>query len=357
MKRKRKTVFVGMSGGVDSSVSAAILKKEGYEVVGVFIKTWHPVFLECNEKDERLDAMRVAAHLDIPFLTFNLEEVYKNEVAKYMIEEYKKDRTPNPDVMCNEKVKFGGFYKKAMKMGADFVATGHYAVSKNGKMYKGKDASKDQSYFLWKLNKEQLERTLFPLGRMKKDEVRKIAKKYNLPVATKKDSQGICFLGKVNLKDFLKHYIKEKKGKVLNEKGEDIGFHNGTTFFTLGERHGFEITKRTPSDKPYYVVAKNIKNNTLTVSNFVDGAHGDQCASYKKNFLFLEKVNWTNGRPKENKNYTAQIRYHGDIIPCSLDFKDTSFVKVSLKKDVLVASGQSVVLYDGALVLGGGVVA
>ncbi|MBI3888790.1 tRNA 2-thiouridine(34) synthase MnmA [Candidatus Nomurabacteria bacterium] len=265
---KKKTVFVGLSGGVDSAVSVALLKKSGYEVVGVFIKTWHPDFLVCNEEEERLDAMRVAAFLDIPFFTFDLVDVYKKEVADYMIREYKAGRTPNPDVMCNKEVKFGAFLKKALAMGADYVATGHYAKAfstqnfeggrfrpKGGVMprnsapktllVKGVDPSKDQAYFLWTLRQEQLKKIIFPVGNLEKTEVRKLAKKFNLPVAEKKDSQGICFLGAVDLKEFLKHYIKSKKGKVLNENGEEIGYHDGAVFYTLGERHGFTITKKS----------------------------------------------------------------------------------------------------------------
>ncbi|MEK7175242.1 MAG: tRNA 2-thiouridine(34) synthase MnmA, partial [Patescibacteria group bacterium] len=243
---KKKIVFVGISGGVDSAVSAALLKEQGYDVVGVFIKTWHPDFLPCNEEEERRDAMRVAAHLDIPFLTFDFEEVYKKSVADYMIQEYKIGRTPNPDVMCNKEVKFGAFFERAISMGADFVAMGHYAQISTeventevrpleyprsdlciltSVLKKGLDPSKDQSYFLWNLKQEQLSKILFPIGNLKKNEVRKLAKKFNLPVAQKKDSQGLCFLGAIDIKEFLKHYIKSKKGKVLNEKGEIIGFH------------------------------------------------------------------------------------------------------------------------------------
>ena len=285
-----KTVFVGMSGGVDSSVSAALLKEQGYNVVGVFIRTWHPSFIKCNEEEERLDAMRVAAHLDIPFLTFDLSNEYKKDVADYMIKEYKAGRTPNPDVMCNKEIKFGAFLKKAISMGASYVATGHYAQNKkfSGKEFlslrprrhkagdprllkffpenfllKGKDPLKDQSYFLWALDKKLFPKIIFPIGNYKKSKVRKIAKRFKLPVAEKKDSQGICFLGSVDIKDFLGHYIKQKKGKVLNELGEEIGYHNGAVFFTLGERHGFVISKKSPNDRPYYVISKDIKKNTI----------------------------------------------------------------------------------------------
>jgi len=403
---KKKVVFVGMSGGVDSAVSAALLKQQGYEVVGVFIRTWHPDFIECNEDEERLDAMRVAAHLDISFLTFDLAEVYKKEVADYMIREYKVGRTPNPDVMCNKEVKFGAFLKKALAMGADYVATGHYARTNDNPFYfelpegpnpviggraqgrkigrgevskelllKGIDPSKDQSYFLWTLKQEQLKRILFPIGHLKKTEVRKLAEKFKLPVAEKKDSQGICFLGAVDLKDFLKHYIKEKKGKVLNEKGEEIGYHDGVVFHTLGERHGFTITKKSPNDGAYYVVGKNIKKNILYVSqnkNYVlntkqmlsHGSHSslkvvndlDLAHAEESTTLCLNDLNWVSGIPKLNKNYTAQIRYHSEFLDCEIKSITKDKAEVLFQKPVLVASGQSCVLYDKDICLGGGVV-
>ena len=372
---KKKIIFVGLSGGVDSAVSAALLKKQGYEVVGVFIKTWHPDFLVCNEEGERRDAMRVAAHLDIPFLTFDLEEVYKKEVVDYMIREYKRGRTPNPDVMCNKEVKFGAFLKKALSMGADFVATGHYSIKKNSKNFpafalggkrtgnprllkflnfslaKGVDPSKDQAYFLWTLKQEQLKKILFPIGHLKKTEVRKLAKKLNLPIAEKKDSQGICFLGAVDLKDFLKHYIKEKKGKVVNEQGEEIGFHHGAHFHTLGERHGFVVTKKGTSDGRYYIVAKDVKKNILTVSQNRDISYSSTLKSYK-----IENTNWINENPKANKEYTAQIRYHGEFLPCKVKIISKTKAEILFSKAVLVASGQSCVVYDRSVCLGGGVV-
>ncbi|MDQ5954375.1 MAG: tRNA-uridine 2-sulfurtransferase [Patescibacteria group bacterium] len=346
----KKTVFVGMSGGVDSSVSAAILKDQGYDVVGVFIRTWHPDFIKCNEEEERMDAMRVAAHLDIPFLTFDLEKEYKKGVVDYMIEEYKKGRTPNPDVMCNKEVKFGAFLKKALEMGVDYVATGHYAQNIKNKLVKGKDESKDQSYFLWTLKKEQLEKILFPVGHLNKTEVRKLAEKYKLPTASKKDSQGICFLGDIDLKDFLKHYIKTKPGKVLNEKGEEVGIHDGAVFSTLGERHGFTITKKTPNDKPYYVVGKDIEKNILYVSQDRNQKHSGILKNYR-----IENINFL-GEIKEGKSYTAQIRYHGEFLPCQVKILDKDKIEVIFKKPTLVASGQSIVVYDKEFVLLGGVV-
>ena len=406
MANLKQTVFVGLSGGVDSAVSAALLKKQGYEVVGVFIKTWHPEFLKCNEEEERMDAMRVAAFLDIPFLTFNFEEVYKKEVADYMIREYRAGRTPNPDVMCNKEVKFGAFLKKAISMGADFVATGHYArVSKtentfsreypalhrhHSKKYSllcSPDNTKDQSYFLWTLRQKQLNKILFPVGDLKKSEVRKLAKKFNLGVAEKKDSQGICFLGEVDLKEFLKHYIKYKKGKVIlvpseseeEKKDNIIGYHDGVVFHTLGERHGFTITKKTPKDRAYYIVGKDIKKNILFVSqnkNFQFnnknhqkkspdifqlknssrlGSSASVASSFDGFHLNLENTNWINKIPELNKTYTAQIRYHSEFLPCQIKCSK-NFAQIIFKKPILVASGQSCVIYDDNVCLGGGVV-
>ncbi|MES2416191.1 MAG: tRNA 2-thiouridine(34) synthase MnmA [Patescibacteria group bacterium] len=382
-KNKNKTVFVGMSGGVDSSVSAAILKDQGYNVVGVFIKTWHPDFLVCNEEEERRDAMRNAAQLDIPFLTYDFEKEYKQGVADYMISEYKLGRTPNPDVMCNREVKFGAFLNKALSMGADFVATGHYAINSSeifsgprGKspdhskiseefnLKKGNDPSKDQSYFLWTLTQEQLSKILFPVGHLPKAEVRKLAKKFKLPVAEKKDSQGICFLGDVDIKEFLKHYIDSKNGKVLNEKGEEIGYHDGAVFHTLGERHGFTITEKTPNDGAYYVVAKDLKKNILVVSQnksihyFPNFALGDigQGTHVSENSVFsLKDINWVSGLPIEGKKYDAQVRYHGEFLSCILKNITKNKVEVVFDKEVLVAPGQSVVFYDENTCLGGGV--
>ncbi len=385
-KNLNKTVLVGISGGVDSSVTAAILKEEGYNVVGVFIKTWHPDFIECNEEDERRDAMRVAAYLDIPFLTFDFEDVYKKGVADYMINEYKLGRTPNPDVMCNREVKFGAFLNKAREMGADFVATGHYVQNINKKSFgkvlgspiqnfkkvsvqpdhfqnpfylvKSIDPTKDQSYFLWTLKQDQLKNILFPIGNLKKTQVRSLAKKYKIPVAEKKDSQGICFLGMVDLKDFLKHYIESKKGDVLNTSGEVIGTHDGAVFYTLGERHGFSIVKKTANDSRYYVVDKDIKKNILIVSTDKDySVKRNTGEDNAENKILLNSINWISKTPEENKTYQAQIRYHGEFLNCKISRHELrSEVEVVFEKPVKVAGGQSVVFYDKDIVLGGGIV-
>lgn len=356
------TVFVGVSGGVDSSVSAALLKEQGYTVVGVFIRTWQPDFIECTWRDERRDAMRVCAHLDIPFLECDAEDAYKSGVADYMIEEYKKGNTPNPDVMCNREVKFGVFWNFAKAHGADYIATGHYARTLNNTLLKGPDASKDQSYFLWTLTKDDLAHTLFPVGHLDKSKVRVLAKKYNLPTATKKDSQGVCFLGPLDMKDFLKHYIDSKEGNVLNEQGEIIGHHDGAVFFTLGERHGFTITKHSSEDAPLYVIAKDIDKNTITVGvkpgHIISEWSGEKARGPEERIhpgvIQIKHTNW-NIQPKVDTVYTAQIRYHGEQLPCTISASKDS-TNIIFNVPVLVSPGQSIVVYDGDTCLGGGVV-
>ena len=362
---KKGKVYVGLSGGVDSSVSAALLQKEGYEVTGVFIKTWHPYFLPCTWKEDRLDAMRVAAHLGIPFETLDLEETYKKEVADYMIEEYRKGRTPNPDVMCNKNVKFGGFLKYALEQGADFVATGHYARTrfkmydlrckntdeKKIEMLAGRDKNKDQSYFLWTLTQEQLKHILFPVGDIEKPEVRKLAQKFGLPTAEKKDSQGVCFLGKLDMADFLEHYEEKKRGNVLNEAGEVIGYHDGAIFHTLGSRHGFTVTKKSANDAPYFVIAKDITENTLTVS------HKENLKRNGNQSLVLEKVNWISGNiPDAEKKYSARTRYRAPLFPCKVLVEGDETKIEFLQPQEPSAPGQSAVIYDDEGCLGGGVI-
>ncbi len=391
--KKGQKVYVGMSGGVDSSVSAALLKKAGYEVTGVFIKTWSPEWLPCTWREERRDAMRVAAQLKIPLLTLDLEEEYKTGVAEYMIEGYRRGIVPNPDVMCNKVIKFGGFFDFAMKQGSDFVATGHYAqiiktenldtecLSKEklrhsvSKLLKSTDSEKDQTYFLWMLGQKQLSRTLFPIGDLKKSEVRKLAKKFDLPNAEKKDSQGLCFMGDIDVKDFLKHYIKEKKGNVINEAGEVIGEHEGATFYTIGERHGFVINKKTPDDAPYYVVGKDIKKNILVVSNKKNSGE------IIKEEIIIKEVNWNQGTPPDlTKKLEARIRYRQKLQTCkverhviarkeerfnlNVEVESFFFTKQSQDNYKVIfdlgqpapSSGQSVVFYSKKICLGGGVI-
>lgn len=349
----KKRVFVGMSGGVDSSVSASLLKKEGYDVTGVFIKVWQPDWINCTWKEDRLDAMRVAARLEIPFITLDLEKEYKKDVVDYMISEYKVGRTPNPDVMCNRSVKFGAFFPWAMKQGADMIATGHYArIQKNDEglyeLLAGKDGNKDQSYFLWTLTQDQLSKTLFPVGNIEKPEVRKLAEKFGLPNADKKDSQGLCFIGKIDIKEFLSHYIESKKGSVLNEKGEIIGEHDGSFFYTIGERHGFIISKKTPNDAPYYVISKDIEKNTITVSSKKDGLLPNAKRSVR-----LDQVNWNQGKNPKNENLLARSRYREKLQ--KIKFIDERTIEFENPQSTL-SSGQSLVVYQDDKCLGGGII-
>lgn len=359
---KKKKVFVGLSGGVDSSVSAALLKRDGYDVTGVFIKAWYPDFLTCTWKEDRRDAMRVCAVLDIPFLTIDLEKEYKKEVIDYMIKEYAAGRTPNPDVMCNKVIKFGGFFKKAMEMGADYVATGHYArvvESRNGddelvyKMLEAKDDNKDQTYFLWTLTQKELSHTLFPIGEMLKPQVRELAAKFGLPTATKKDSQGLCFLGKINLKDFLGHYFKEQQGDVVDdETGEIIGTHDGAWFYTVGERHGFKTFAETPDEKPYYIISKDVKENTLTVSH----KESVDAPLMPTREIRIAKANWMSGIVPLRKKIMARVRYRVELAPCKVgQDTDGPFVEFDTDQSI-VSAGQSVVFYNNGECMGGAIV-
>jgi len=358
MKGASKKVYVGLSGGVDSSVSALLLKKAGYDVTGVFIKVWQPDWITCTWKEDRLDAMRICAALEIPFVTLDLEKEYKREVVDYMIAEYTAGRTPNPDVMCNKYVKFGAFFDWAMGQGADYVATGHYAQvrkTEDGQtaLLMGKDPNKDQSYFLWTLTQKQLSHTLFPIGHLEKPEVRKLAEKHGLITADKKDSQGLCFIGKIDMKEFLREYIQTEKGNVLNEKGEVIGEHDGALFFTIGERHGFTITKKGTNDEPYYVVSKDAKKNTITVSHrSEEGGLSTAVTEFK-----LQNVNWIREVPVIEKKYVARARYRQELQECRIEITTSNSALVTFtKQQSAISGGQSMVAYNGEECIGGGII-
>jgi tRNA-specific 2-thiouridylase len=348
-----KRVFVGLSGGVDSAVSAALLKERGFDVVGAFIKIWSPEWLGCTSREDRLDAMRVAAHLDIPFRDIDLTAEYKKDVVDYMIREYKAGRTPNPDVFCNKYIKFGIFFDWVISQGADFVATGHYAQVKEEsgtfKMLAGADKSKDQSYFLWTLTQKQLSKTMFPVGDIKKSDVRKIAKRFRLPNSERRDSQGLCFVGPVDVKDFLAEYAPQKEGNVLDEKGNIIGFHPGALFFTIGERHGFTITEKSPNDRPYFIIAKNMKNNTIIV------ASEHSAASERR--IGISDASWIAGAPNIGHRYSARLRYRAQLSPCVIFEMHDHTAKIGFDEpQEAVTPGQSLVLYDGDTCLGGGII-
>lgn len=356
-KKKKGKVFVGMSGGVDSSVAAALLKKKGYDVVGVFIKGWsdNRFFKDktmCPWVTDQEDARRVAAHLGIPFYTFDFEKEYRKKVVEYMVKAYKAGITPNPDVMCNKEIKFGVFFEKARKLGADFVSTGHHArvVRRAGvaQLCAGKDVNKDQSYFLWTLTQKQLARTLMPVGEYTKEKVREMARDLNLPTAEKKDSQGLCFVGEVNVHDFLKSMIKPKKGKIVTTSGNVVGEHEGVMFYTIGQRHGIGSPG---GGMPYYVVDKDIQKNILYVGEGVGDAE-----LYKKE-MDVAEYSWSAGKaPKFPCTCMARIRYRQPLQKCTVLKKKGKLHVVFAESQRAVTPGQSIVLYRGNIVIGGGVI-
>ena len=362
--RGKRKVFVGVSGGVDSSVALALLKEEGYDVTGVFLKVWNPDFLPCDWREERRSAMRVCATLGVPFLTFDFEKEYKKEVVDYMVREYSVGRVPNPDVFCNKYVKFGVFLKKSLEMGADFIATGHYAKVESRKaqgasqyeLQESKDKEKDQSYFLYTLGQEELKHTLFPVGGLLKPEVRKLAWKFGLPTAEKKDSQGLCFIGKIDMKDFLTHYIDTKPGNVLNTKGEVVGRHDGAMFYTIGQRHGFNITKKSPRDPRYFVVSKDLDKNIIKVAS--KELESEKIYSTKE--IIVENLHFINPRQRlelgEKLDCYVRIRYRQEKQSCILEKKKDSFYIVFDEMQNGITVGQSAVFYDSSVCLGGGII-
>lgn len=345
------TVYVGLSGGVDSAVSAALLKEAGHSVTGVFIKIWQPEFIECTWKEDRLDAMRVCAALDIPFREVDLSEEYKQTVIRDMIEGYARGITPNPDVLCNRTIKFGSFATWAFENGAEKIATGHYArIEKYGhgvSIFRGKDGGKDQSYFLWQLTEKDLSKILFPVGSLRKNEVRSIAVRLDLPVAKKPDSQGLCFVGHITMSEFLKMYIPLKIGLVLDEAGKEIGRHEGAALYTIGQRHGFSAHSHGSSDVPQYVIATDIHSNTITVSR-------DRMRASRAR-VRVGNVHWTSAPPKMPLIVSAQVRYREDPTTVTLD-ETRDFLETQFAGPVIVAPGQSIVFYDGDRVLGGGII-
>ena len=388
----KKKVFVGLSGGVDSSVAAYLLKQatpnnfsklfgrptpkgfRGYDVYGVHLRCWNRGGCDVVEAEY---ARRTAEHLDIPFYIFDLEKEYKRAVVDYMVKGYKQGITPNPDVMCNKEIKFGLFLKKALEFGADYVATGHYVRLKRlpdafaqgvsgatpksypsqkhrASLHIARDKTKDQSYFLWTLTQEQLKHSLFPIGGYLKSEVRKIAKKAGLPSADKKDSQGICFLGQVTLRDFLGEYLPKKKGNITDVFGQVLGKHDGIQFYTIGQRHGLKIA----SDLPYYVADKDVKTNTLVV------AKGSDNPSLYQKEIILTNINFINTlapsliRANRRIRILCRVRYRQLLFSASLSVVGASRLRITFdRSQKFIAPGQSAVFYDkSGEMLGGGVI-
>ena len=361
MKKQKVKILLAMSGGVDSSVAALLLKKQGYEVIGAFMVNWsdtkNKITGECSWREERRIAMKIAAKLEIKFITLNFEEEYKKDVVEVMFKNYQKGITPNPDIDCNDKIKFPLLIREAKKLGCDFVATGHYAKIKNNKgkyeLLRAKDELKDQSYFLYRIKQNELKNILFPIGEYTKKEIREIAKKNKFQNYNKKGTVGICFIGKINLKEFLKKRIKPKKGIILNPDGDKIGEHDGIYYYTIGQRigqrFGIEVLKPEKMQKKWYVAKKILKTNTIIA------APENHPLNFRKEII-IKNPHWINEKPKNNTEVLSRIRQVGELLPSKLQYEKGK-LKIILKKAITgVSQGQAIVLYLGTKCLGGGVI-
>lgn len=356
----KQKVVIGMSGGVDSSVAAWLLKEQGYEVLGLFMKNWEDDDDDeyCSTRQDFLDAVSVADRIGIDIEAVNFSAEYKDRVFSYFLREYEAGRTPNPDILCNTEIKFKAFLDHAVKLGAQKIATGHYAgVRQAGdkfELLKAKDASKDQSYFLHRLTQKQLSKAIFPLDAIEKTEVRKIAEKIGLHNATKKDSTGICFIGERPFREFLNRYLPTKPGPILSDAGERLGEHVGLAFYTLGQRKGIGIGgSKSGNGEPWFVARKHMAANTLYV------VQGHDHAWLKSLQVQSDQPHWISGSaPAAHARFGAKTRYRQLDAPCELaTVSDTSFALTFDTPQWAVTPGQSTVVYDGAVCLGGGIIA
>ena len=341
------TVVVGMSGGVDSSVAAYILKWQGYNVIGLFMKNWEETTSGgfCPSEVDFADVKRVAEIIGIPYYSVNFSKQYMNSVFKVFLDGLEKGVTPNPDILCNREIKFGPFLKKALEIGGDYVATGHYCRIKEGQLLKGVDDNKDQSYFLCGLSKKQLSKVMFPIGELRKDQVREIAKAANLVTAEKKDSTGICFIGERKFREFLKGYFGNQPGEIKTLDGKTIGRHEGLMYYTLGQRKGLGIGGVSENTDRWFVVRKDLVNNVLFVNN-------GECPEMFTNVVIAENFNWIGGKVL-NGRFTAKTRYRQPDQKCVVS-ENVKAIFDKLQR--AVTPGQWLVLYDGDVCLGGGVI-
>ncbi len=344
-----KTVYVGLSGGVDSSVAAALLKEQGYNVVGVYMKNWSrdlPGF-SCPWKEDYQDAKRVAVQLGIEFKMFDFENEYFNRVVQYMLDGFTAGQTPNPDIMCNQEIKFKLFLEASLEQGADFIATGHYAQTNNGKLIVAKDDNKDQTYFLYRVTDEALSKTLFPIGGYTKPEVRELAKKYNLITATKKESMGICFVGKVGIKEFLQQFLPpQKSGDIKNQYGMSIGTHDGAVYYTIGQRHGLSVG----GGLPYYVTGKDMAKNEVYVTTDI------QDKKLWNDAITLTSPHWISKNP-DLKDLVVRTRHRGPLtIVKSIKKQGNNYILELAEPLRALTAGQSAVLYQKDVCIGGGII-
>ena len=348
-------VVVGMSGGVDSSVAAYLLKQQGYDVIGIFMKNWDDTDENgvCTATEDYEDVIAVCNQIGIPYYAVNFEKQYWDKVFTYFLEEYKAGRTPNPDVMCNKEIKFKAFLEHAVSLGADYLATGHYARverTENGvNMLRGIDDNKDQTYFLNQLTEAQLEKVMFPIGHLPKPEVRKIAEEAGLATAKKKDSTGICFIGERNFKEFLSQYLPAQPGNMETFDGEVKGKHDGLMYYTLGQRHGLGIGG---DGEPWFVLGKDLERNVLYVGQ---GFHHDKLYS---DALTAVKLSFTSDEPKPAKfSATAKFRYRQTDSPVEVEMREDGTALITFAEPQrAITPGQAVVLYDGDVCLGGGTI-
>ena len=353
-----KKVVVGISGGVDSSVAALLLKQQGYEVIGLFMRNWdtsvngdilgNPNLNNniCPQEQDYNDALEVCKKLDIPLHRIDFVKEYWDNVFEYFLSELKKGRTPNPDIMCNKYIKFDYFIREAKRLGADYVATGHYAKMENGQLMRSKDQNKDQTYFLSQLSHKQLENILFPLGDIEKSEVRKLASEYGLITAKKKDSTGICFIGERNFRGFLENYLPNQPGKIVNiDTNEVVGDHIGLMYYTIGQRRGLDVGG---TEDRMFVVGKNLEKNILYV------ALGDDNPYLYSDSCIIDTVNFNcDERPTK---CTAKFRYRATDYPVTLEYLENGEIKVKYDNIKSVTPGQACVFYDGEKCLGGGII-
>ena len=338
-------VYVGMSGGVDSSVTAALLVEQGYDVTGVYMKNWSQDLpgMKCPWSEDLADAKRVAVGLGIDFEVFDFENEYRHKVVDYMIDEYRAGRTPNPDIMCNQEVKFKLFLDASLEHGADIIATGHYARTQDGKLLQAADSNKDQTYFLYRITSEALKRTLFPLGDYTKQQVREMARERGLWTASKKESMGVCFVGQVGIREFLSQYVETAPGDIVDKtSGQVLGRHDGAIFYTLGQRHGLDIG----GGLPYYVAGKDMDRNEVYVTTNLND-ESMWCKSFR-----VSNTHWINEAPTEGQSLQVRLRHRGELKACRYE-NETLIVD---EPERAVAAGQSAVLYSGDICLGGGIV-
>ncbi|UJP05065.1 MAG: tRNA 2-thiouridine(34) synthase MnmA [Nitrosomonas sp.] len=356
----KSRVVVGMSGGVDSSVAAYLLKRQGHEVIGLFMKNWEDDDTDeyCSSRQDFLDAVSVADRIDIPIEVVNFSTEYKERVFAHFLSEYQMGRTPNPDVLCNAEIKFKAFLDHAAQLDADYIATGHYAQVRQAggvfQLLKGEDGTKDQSYFLYRLNQRQLANTLFPVGHLYKREVRSIARELNLPNSNKKDSTGICFIGERPFREFLNRYLPHRPGEIQTSEGKVLGQHLGLTFYTIGQRQGLGIGgTREGGDEPWYVAAKDMERNVLIV------VQGHNHPALLRPSLQAAELTWVGGAPPHcHWVYAAKTRYRQTDAPCTISTLTTDYCQVDFAQDQwAITPGQSVVIYESRVCLGGGVIA